>query len=154
VPKCDLPEHLRERLHDDWIWPLSLIPRGFNAFGHRCSGWRLAPKLLIGYNVTRWMNPGDKDIIDVRWKKGWSVGGINMKHYGPSPLQKFSKWGFSLTWPLHFEFHCQFTPPRGYTFDAEGPPYSEKVLLFRIGCRWDSLDKYYNIGPYIGLAWN
>jgi len=139
MPECDLPPHLRGVKHNDWIWPLSGISRGWNAFGHRCSGWRRVPKLLIGYNTVRWMTHGDKDVMNIQWKKGLSFGGINMKNYGPSPLQKFSKFGFSLVWPLHFEFHYQF---------------GKKVLLFRIGARWDSLDEYYNIGPYIGLAWN
>jgi len=140
MPKCDLPKHLRERKHNDWIWPLNKIYRGFNAFGHRCSGWRRVPILLVGYNCTRWMTPGDRDVILVGWKAGLSCGNINMENYGPSPLQKFSKWGFSLVWPLHFEFHYQFN--------------KGKVLLFRIGARWDSYDMYYNIGPYLGLAWN
>ena len=27
-----LPEHLRERRHEDWLWPFSYIFRGWNAF--------------------------------------------------------------------------------------------------------------------------
>jgi len=137
---CDLPEHMRGWKHNDWPIGLRWVPRGWNAFGHRCSGWRRHPILLIGYNVTRWMTPGDRDVIAIQWKKGLSFGGINMGNYGPSPLQKFSKWGFSVVWPLHFEFH--------YIIN------SDKVVLFRIGARWDSLDMYYNIGPYVGLHWN
>lgn len=154
MPKCDLPEHLRERKHNDWPIGLKWVPRGWNAFSHRCSGWRKVPILLVGYNCTRWMTPGDRDVIHVLSKTGLSFGGINMPDYGPSPLQKFSKWGFSLVWPLHFEFHY-IIGDSTIEYSNQGVIISgDKVLLFRIGARWDSYDSYYNIGPYIGLAWN
>jgi len=133
MSKLDLPEHLQERLHNDWLPGLRWIPRGWSAFGHRHSGWRRVPKLLVGYNTTRWMTPGDRDVIHIQWKKGLSIGGINMGNYGPSPLQKRSKIGWSLVWPLHFEFHWQY--------EWKG---DDKVVLYRKGPRWDSLDEYYN----------
>ena len=32
MPRSCLPEHLRNRRHDDWLWPFSYIPRAWNAF--------------------------------------------------------------------------------------------------------------------------
>ena len=41
-----LPEHLRNRLHDDWPWPISLIPRSWTVVcGPGCPE---APELLAG----------------------------------------------------------------------------------------------------------
>lgn len=159
MPSSALPEHLRSELHNDWIWPLCYIPRGWNAFGYRCKNWfckwRETPKLIVGYGVARWMTNGDENLVETsefqsRWLWWWQVPDW-LKDYGPSPLQKFSNLSFSIVWPFHVEFHWG-------------------KFLFRNGCRWDSLDGYYNVtigfaltilgilgwifGGYIGFAWN
>ncbi len=70
MPKCALPEHLKERKHEDWIWPLSKINRGANAYGPRCEpgskGYKpWPPKLIEGYGVSRWENNGAQSIIEI-----------------------------------------------------------------------------------------
>lgn len=54
-----LPPHLRGRLHEDWIWPLNQIPRGWNAYGPReeksAQDYRpWPPRLIEGRGVARW----------------------------------------------------------------------------------------------------
>ena len=140
-----LPKHLRYKLHNDWpFWPLTKVPRELNAFGPRSKrrpfNWRRFPILLIGYNVPRWMDAYDKEVKVCDAENRW----VFLRKYpdcGPSPLQKFGGFSWQITWPLHFALSLA---------DDEG----NCKFLFRIGCRWDSLDVYYNIGPYAGLEWN
>jgi hypothetical protein len=75
MPKCALPSHLREKLHNDWPWPLSKLPRSINAFGPRCAGaacecggkgyrpW--PPRLVRGRGVARWENTGASSILEI-----------------------------------------------------------------------------------------
>jgi hypothetical protein len=75
MPKCALPVSLREKLHNDWPWPLSKLPRAINAFGPRCGGvscecggkglraW--PPRLLRGRGVARWENTGASSILEI-----------------------------------------------------------------------------------------
>lgn len=170
--KCALPDHLKKRKHEDWIFPFKYLPRSINAFGSRCEGWlkwRAVPKLLVGYNVTRWMTVRDQGVVewdDFEHKLIGCWRQLLKPEFGPSPLQKFSWFSFQVTWPLHYAFKVRFTEDRQF--------------LFRKGCRWDSLDSYYNVSfislvlaipfffwgiipgilaivlipDYIGLAWN
>ena len=34
-----LPSHLRDKKHDDWLWPFKYIPRWVNAFGGQGPVW-------------------------------------------------------------------------------------------------------------------
>ena len=68
MPKSALPDHLKERKHNDWIFPLSLLSRGVNAFGPRCgkgnSGYKpWPPKIVEGKSVTRWETSGADSIV-------------------------------------------------------------------------------------------
>lgn len=63
-----LPPHLRNKKHNDWIWPLSLISRGSNARGPREDliskdylPW--PPKLIEGRGVCRWETAGAHSIL-------------------------------------------------------------------------------------------
>lgn len=63
-----LPPHLRGRVHNDWPWPFNRIKRGWNAKGSRPDilaedylTW--PPKLVEGYDVTRWENTGASSIV-------------------------------------------------------------------------------------------
>ena len=136
-----LPKHLRYKLHNDWPLILKRVPRELNAFGPRSQKWwakyRRYPILLLGYNCTRWMRWDDSVAYKYDYK-GWQFLKLH-PDCGPSPLQKLSTFSCQISWPLNFVTSYQF---------------GKSVFLLRIGARWDSLDNYYNIGPYIGLAWN
>lgn len=70
MPRCALPDHLKDRRHNDWLPGLSWIPRSFNATGPRCGagnpGYRAwPPRLVEGYGVTRWETSGADSIIEI-----------------------------------------------------------------------------------------
>ena len=48
-PKSALPDHLKDKLHTDWCFPFSLIPRAWTSY-------KLfqPPKTLIRHNCTGW----------------------------------------------------------------------------------------------------
>ena len=67
---CALPEHLRDRLHNDWFWILKKIPRSFNAKGPRCGAGRPGyapwpPRLVEGHGVARWESDFGNSILEV-----------------------------------------------------------------------------------------
>lgn len=72
---CALPEHMRERLHNDWPWPMSKLPRSLNARGPRCKGSACVcggqgfkawpPKLVKGFGVARWESNGAGSILEI-----------------------------------------------------------------------------------------
>ena len=46
MPKSALPDHLKDKLHNDWIWPFSYIPRSWTAY-------KLFPPItILKYNCT------------------------------------------------------------------------------------------------------
>jgi len=70
MPICALPDHLKDKKHNDWCWPFKNIPRGSNAYGPRCpgitcpichgKGFRPWPPILIkGFGVSRWEGTGE-----------------------------------------------------------------------------------------------
>lgn len=57
--QCALPDHLKDKKHDDWLPGLRWIPRAWNVKGPRCwvesSGYKAwPPKLIEGKGVVRW----------------------------------------------------------------------------------------------------
>jgi len=72
MPRSALPVHLRDKLHDDWTWPFSLISRNWTSY-------KLfqPPVVIVGRRV--------KD-----WVKG-----------GPNPCQRYA-WSWYISWPLYF----------------------------------------------------
>jgi len=65
-----LPPHLRGKLHNDWIWPLNKISRGWNAAGPRSerfqNDWRPWPPMLVeGKGVSRWEAAGGHSILHI-----------------------------------------------------------------------------------------
>lgn len=141
--------------------------------------WRRFPVLLLGWNVTRWMGERDREVLFVnslyeKWCGKLAFWGRNkqfqvthmqtinqdpdfkrsLENYGPSPIQYYSKAGFALTWPLHFAFWFQWDRKEKGTADPKGEQFN-KIIFFRIGMRWDSLDDYY-AGPslFIGGTFN
>lgn len=65
MPRECLPEHLRDARHDDWVWPLSLIPRAWNAFCGMGPIWRKGE----GYQSKPIPDPGFKSQHD------WDLNG-------------------------------------------------------------------------------
>lgn len=60
MPKECLPEHLRDERHTDWPWPLSYIPRAWNAYCGLGPIWVEAP----GYQSKPIPDPGFKSAHD------------------------------------------------------------------------------------------
>ena len=166
-----LPAHLAERTHEDWPLPLRWVPRAWSAFGSRSGGaWRWLfpdrPRVILAWNCPRWMTPGDKSVLIIHsFEKAWLLPWMRqtaegfetkaghdsylknrrvaLRYYGPSPIQSFdrTKSSFQITYPFHVAFHFQF-------FWKNEP----RMVYGRFGFRWDSLDRYYNLGPYLGLS--
>lgn len=64
-----LPEHLRARLHNDWIIG-KFIPRSWNAMGPRCGKGNPGylpwpPRLIAGRGVARWESTFSKSILEI-----------------------------------------------------------------------------------------
>jgi len=120
--KC-LPEHLRDRLHDDWPWPISMIPRSWTIV---CgSDWPEAPELLAG-------------------DSGWtSEDRGRFGHFADEFFEKY-KERFPIPKPKHWVITAVM-------YDWIPLPYFAITLPngwhFRIGVlRWDDVDNYYEIG--------
>lgn len=83
MPKSALPNHLKNRRHDDWLWPFSYIPRAWTSFN-----WG-KPKLLIG-NIDSFTPP--KPITD---PNTWQLS-----YYPNAPLwAKFIAWYIAYSFP-------------------------------------------------------
>ena len=166
MPDSALPENLRGRKHEDWIWPLNKISRGLTAFK-----WRMPPKLIIGYNVKTWETAAAKDTNTVEypfgkglvtWKDKIKVAGA--VDYGPSTIQKIlGQWKISchLSWPLGFHVAAKLWKKKKPGKEDIKPNAVERgydqtvIFYFRIGARWDSYDAYYQFpGFFIGLTYN
>ena len=116
MPNSALPPNLREKLHWDWPWPFSKIPRGWTAFK-----WG-RPRLLMGriaatdfVVASPWMAP----------KPITSPGTWQVSRYPDAPW-----WAFPLNW------YVAFSGRRA----ADG-----KFRHWRIGTRWDDVDSYCTI---------
>jgi hypothetical protein len=170
MPKEALPEKLREKRHNDWIFPLSLIPRGWNAFGPRCGKGNPGylpwpPRIIQGKSVTRWESTGAKSIILIPELEGVR---IDSSIYGRTveaietngPERKFKvklEWR-ELIWPFSEEDEAMYSPstiqisPKGWL--KMEPSFFVQWDAGDYFCRWgdrpDHLDKYYNRGPYLG----
>lgn len=80
MPKCALPDHLKEKSHNDWPWPFSKIDRAFSAYGPRCpigsSGYKSwPPKLIKGKGIVRWENNFANSIIYIPALEGKEITG-------------------------------------------------------------------------------
>jgi len=111
------------------------------------------PMVLIGLGIKRWerlpqdtflgINPASGNMMygtkEMYWDKSGLIFWVDRaeEHWGPSSIQRESKFGFLLTKrPLMFCCWFQFKPQKygegGYI------PGSETVLYWRIGeARWD-----------------
>jgi hypothetical protein len=179
--KCALPDHLKEKKHDDWPFFLRWIPRSANVKGPRCGkgspGYLPWPPLLIeGKGVSRWETDGATSIIEIpdlanRTVKGSDVYGQTfsvIERKGGHP-QYGQVRDITLSWVEGMEIEGQYSPSAVQKFSREGwmkldPGYScgwrqlkkgkeEPVLFWRYGWRPDHLDIYYNFGPFAGLKY-
>jgi len=157
MPNSALPLHLQCKQHDDWIFPLSLIPRGWTAFK-----FFQPPKMLLGFNVRRWDMPGDINTIkDHPYGTGWLFGFQSTTH-GANAIQKISgqwKFSFHITFPLSFHFTIKLWKRKKKSKeDIERGiihGYDQTHFIYgRCGFRWDSKDRYYNLGAFVGTVYN
>lgn len=168
MPKSALPEHLKDRLHNDWPWPLSYLPRGISAFGPRCGkgnpGYKpWPPKLVAGKSVTRWESSGAESRIiipelnDVKIDP--SIYGKTFKAVDQNgkELTVTLEWR-ELTWPFSEADRMMYSPStiqvskKGWlkmepSFFVQ---WDADDYFLRYGFRPDHLDEYYNWGPYLG----
>ena len=195
MPKCALPDkivtnkdgekvNLKDRLHDDWIWPLSKISRGWNAKGPRCGegnpGYKKwPPRLVEGKSVVRWQKSGDKgEILIPSFNEKYLTSEfvtdlkvlavdvdsdsitfmeqafVNLNDYIPSTIQKY---GSTKGWmKLDCGFQCGWRMIRRREMPGKTKEQTGEDLVWywRFGWRPDILDEYYNYGPYAGLNWN
>jgi len=175
MPRCALPEHLKDKRHTDWVWPLSYIKRSFNAFGPRCEqgtkGFRPWPPTLVeGYGVSRWEMDGDgHSIIEI---PSFSERKINEDVYDRvhDAIEKnpghpgYDKWH-----RVRLIKGEGYSPSALQKFSKKGwmklePWYiaqwrhikkveddEDLVFFHREGYRPDHQDIYYNWGPMLGL---
>ena len=121
--KC-LPEHLRDKRHDDWLWPFSYIPRAWNAF--------------CGKGPGRW----GKTVCDFE-----KIIDINMEFlttFKPIPRPGDSVW-------IWRDVDGSWRPYYARTWRLKNF-WNGRYLHFRIGFRWDDVDFYYNLVLF-NLSW-
>ena len=158
--KLALPENLRDRLHEDWIYPMNKIPRALTAFN-----WGL-PKIVIGYNVKRWdtNEKGDEHVLDYPHGKGWifpwtRIAVAGALKYGPNAIQKIQgtwKFGFHIAKPWGIHIVCKLWKYKEPTQHELDRGYDGvRVIYIRLGARWDSYDSYWQCPAwFFGLTFN
>lgn len=169
MPKCALPDHLKNLRHTDWPWPLSYLPRSINAFGPRCGrgsdGYKpWPPRLIKGKGVSRWETSGAKSIIHIPMLDNATIGpeiyGRTFRVFenGKEKIVRL-EWR-ELTWPfteeeanIYFPSTIQSYSPQGYmTMEPwYKSSWNQGMYFVRMGYRNDALDIYYNYGPYAGV---
>ncbi len=124
MPRRCLPEHLRDRRHDDWLWPFSYIPRAWNAFCGKGPVWHaIAPCSLRA--LARLSNV--KGLFKPIPKPGIAVWYLRDEDGSFRPY-------YAVTWRL-----------RNF--------WNGRYLHFRIGFRWDDVDLYFNLVLPFNLSW-
>ena len=83
MPNSALPDHLKGRPHEDWIFPLSYVPRAWTSFT-----LTQPPRLIAG-----------RKVYDYTSRKYKNKSNEILK--GPDPCQK-SSWAWAFTLPFHF----------------------------------------------------
>jgi hypothetical protein len=170
MSKCSVPDHLKEKLHNDWPFPMSRLPRSINARGPRCPKgspgylpW--PPKLIKGKSVTRWESSGADSRIIIPELEGvevdQSIYGKTFKAIETAGERKefmvTLEWK-ELKWPFSLKDKMMYSPS-AIQISKKGwlkmePSYFVKwengKYFFRYGHRPDHLDIYFNWGPYLG----
>lgn len=93
--RCALPAHLKDRLHNDWVWPFSRIPRAYSAYGPRCPGssprhlpW--PPRLIQGFDATRWEWCDEQSAV-TGFRREVTIPDFEKRLIGPEVYRE--KWG-------------------------------------------------------------
>ena len=157
MPDSALPKHLQGRKHEDWIFPLSLVPRGWTAFK-----FFQPPKMLLGYGVKRWDMASDRNTLNNYPYGERFLLGFQSTTHGANAIQKIlGQWKFSfhITFPLSFHFTIKLgkrsKPSEEDIKRGVLQGYDQTHFIYgRVGFRWDSFDSYYNLGCFIGMAYN
>ena len=123
-----LPEADRHRPHDDWFWPISMIPRYWTAV---CGDeWPQFPELLAGNSG--W-TLADKPILTHHTDEFIEAYGDRL------PIPKPGHWVFSA---VMYDYVPLFY--FGITFKNDGK--STEYEHFRIGVmRWDDVDNFWEL---------
>ena len=165
--KCALPEHIKNRKHDDWIFPLSLINRGFNARGPRCpigskSHEMWPPKLIEGFDVNRWewsdltgknhthgiIEPfKDKLITSSIYQVNWNIQDLNTGETHKDVDLIKAGWIPSVIQLYSRKGYLKCDPSFSCKWDMRHKLFR---YYWRCGWRADALDMYYNWGPFLG----
>lgn len=167
---CALPDHLKNRLHNDWPPLLNKIPRSWNARGPRCKGascecggagfmsW--PPKLVKGHDIVRWEwsdlsgkhrsilieafigKTIDANVYDREWK---AVDVANGQIFSVDLLK--GEWWPSIIPTGSLKGWIELSPWFKASWDFRSRMFRR---YFRIGNRPD-FEQYYNIyAPYAG----
>lgn len=118
MPNSALPPHLRGKLHWDWPWPLSRIPRGWTSFN-----WG-APKKILGSQKEQRFD-GESG----RW--------------APSPIGEAGSWQLS-----YYPAAPWWAKATGlaFYFARSGKRSTDgRYRHVRLGTRWDDVDDYATI---------
>lgn len=150
-----LPEHLRDKRHNDWPWPLSRLRRSINVRGPRCGrgnpgyfSW--PPKLVKGKNVCRWESNLAESIIfipelDGREVRAADVYGHNFvaiefnfghKDYGKSKIVTI-EWHEVATMDGTQFSPQQYSPSALQTFSEKG--WMECEPWYKAWWRWSKM---------------
>lgn len=183
MAKCALPPHLAEKRHSDWIWPMSLIPRAWNAFGPRCGegneGYKPWPPLFVkGHGVSRWENDGASSIVYIPMFDHLTISGADIygRKFRAIEMAKGNKfYDTEIEVYLRYEEGMNtglYSPSALQKFSDSGwmvlephyyacwkvlkriPDGEDIVAFHRRGFRPDHCDIYYNRSvAYFGLHW-
>ena len=123
-----LPENLKNRRHDDWIWPLKYIPRKWTSFD-----WGV-PVLWKGWHVE--FVERQVMLQDKRWE--WLFYYETWKC--PKPINPAGGWQISYfpQAPWYWKWAAWYIA-RSFARGKDG-----KYGQFRLGARWDNVDEYVN----------
>lgn len=115
---------------------------------------KLYPILLFGLNVRRWERRKSDGLSETNFNDGFIQILLDREDekWGPSELQKYSRFSLALTWPLCFKFSWY------WKYQTPGIPGSERGLFFRIG-QWKydpNMDGYqqnkFGFTSYVGCV--
>lgn len=173
--KCALPDHLKEKLHNDWFWIFKKIPRAFSAYGPRCPGHGCThcggkrklpwpPRLVEGFDVTRWEFCDEQTAVDNSRRKEIYIPDFKNRRIDESiynqPWTGINQYGGQMTVWLDKEGWgpsiIPTTSEEGWMkldpgFQCGWKTTGWNKFYWRTGFRPDFVDMYYNKSNfYIG----
>lgn len=120
MPRKCLPDHLKDKTHEDWfIWPLTKVPRAWWA---QCGkNWPMPPKRLLGWS---WCVPsGQGPYTEAEWAE-------ELYRYSVKPIPQ--PGNFILSAIMYRNIIPLLYFAKRY----------KNGHFFYIGTRWDDVDNY------------